>query len=183
MNTKKESEKAMGKLTNDMTILSDKIVTLREASQNFIIGLQSNVSAMQADFCKHRGEAAEKSQADLTEFTTDLKSFRADLKSNVSDIRDGFWDDHINMGNEIKAKLADYVSSLKQSVKDLRQEFADDLGGARQAWLDTSRLGPSRFEAGVAGPEEKEKSEPRHHVKVKETKKSSSRGLSKRAKK
>lgn len=173
----------MGKLTNDMTILSDKIVTLREGTQDFIIGLQTDISAMQTEFCKHRAEAAGKSQADLTEFTTDLKSFRADLKSNVSDIRDGFWDDHINMGNEIKAKLADYVSSLKQSVKDLRQEFADDLGGARQAWLDASRLARNRSESGVAGPEEQEKSEPRHQVKRKETKKSPSRGIIKRAKK
>ncbi len=65
---------------------------------------------------------------------------RAALAATVSQMREGFQTARADMAEKLQRDLHAFTSHLRQHVADLRGVIADDLAGARAAWLGHPRM-------------------------------------------
>ncbi len=125
----------MGFLTEDMTRLRGEINDLRMARKELSKSLKrgaavirGNVLEMRTAFRGAHAEMAGRTKAERVAFVSGLERTVGDLRRQISGA-------HAEMARRTKAERTAFVSGLKKMVMDLREEFADDLAGARLAWL------------------------------------------------
>src|SRR6266496_1285762 len=66
----------------------------------------------------------------------DLARGAKEMKDVVAGMRANFRNAHTDMARNMRAEREAFVFGLKRSVSGMRKEFADDLAGARRAWLE-----------------------------------------------
>jgi len=130
----------MGRLTDDMTRLSDEIATLDRTRETCLEGIKDTVatlragaSEMQADFRKEHAAMADRAKSDLSGFVSGLKE-------TVGDLQTRFGHERTAMAKKTKADttaavlgVREAVNGLKGAVADMRQEFAADIAGGHRA--------------------------------------------------
>jgi hypothetical protein len=71
----------------------------------------------------------------------DLKHATAEMKRAVAGMQGGFRSAHADMGRRQQRMLGGFVSGLRTTVAGLRKGSADDLAGARKAWVGGAAMG------------------------------------------
>lgn len=132
----------MGNLTDDMTRLRGEIDALRGARgalmQEMARGtrdLANTVSAMRADFATAHTAMAKKTRKQRGVFLSSMMH-------EVSSLLNGFSQLRGDMARKGRDDQEIFLLEKRRQVTSLRKKTADDLNGARSAWLGYSLWNP-----------------------------------------
>ena len=119
--------------------------------EKYVSELAKKAEQMQAGFRHDHADMAQKVK-------DNLGSFVSNLKENVEHMISGFGRDRFDMAREGRIDREIFLSGLRQSlsesrkdIADLRAEFAADIEGARQAWVEASPIA-AKLETKVKQP-------------------------------
>lgn len=129
----------MGRMTEDMTRLSDEIIAKRGMRMDFLADLKEAVAdlraateEMQAGFREAHGDMA----ADMK---AELEASVANLKNTVTATLDGFLEARTSMSAQAKAQLGAFCAELRREAADLQRETNAMRGAIRDAQAQAAR--------------------------------------------